>query len=89
MFSLFRFLNRFLFCEEKKKQYYSTYKICIPLYCSWSDEESVSKEDSECWLILLAQEYRIFSQELENKNLFQILPLTGFCIEGPNWQIVT
>ena len=42
MFSLFRFLNRFLFSEEKKKQYYSTYKICIPLYCSWSDEESMS-----------------------------------------------
>ena len=42
----------------------------------------VSKEDSECWLILFAQVYRIFSQFLENKNLFQILALTGSCIEG-------
>ena len=41
-----------------------------------------SKEDSECWLILFAQVYRIFSQVLENKNLFQILALTGSCIEG-------
>ena len=42
----------------------------------------VPKEDSECWLILFAQVYRIFSQVLENKNLFQILALTGSRIEG-------
>ena len=42
----------------------------------------VSKEDSECWLILFAQVYRMFSQVLENKNLFQILALTGSAIEG-------
>ena len=79
MFSLFRFLNRFLFCEEKKNNI--TQHIKSALQLEWWGIY-VSKEDSECWLILLAQEYRIFSQELENKNLFQILPLTGFCIEG-------
>ena len=40
----------------------------------------VSKEDSECLLILFAQVYRMFSQVLENKNLFQLLALTGSCI---------
>ena len=33
-------------------------------------------------LILFAQVYRIFSQVLENKNLFQILALTDSRIEG-------
>ena len=37
-----------------------------------------TKEDPNCWLILFTQVYRIcLASVLENKNLFQILGLTG------------
>ena len=42
----------------------------------------VSREDSECWLILFAQVYRIFSWILKNKNLFQISGQTGSYNQG-------
>ena len=38
----------------------------------------ITKEDPNCWLILFTQVYRIcLASVLENKNLFQILGLTG------------